>query len=354
MVRLMKKISKKAGLPPGTLVHVGEKKIEDVQIRLVYYEGDHIEERELDSIEECYGYEEKAGVTWINIDGIHRVDVIEELGAHYRLHPLTLEDVVNTDQRPKVEEFPEYILFVLKTLSYDSSAGELKVESVSLILGPNYVISFQEAAGDVFNPVKARIRKEKGRLRRMGPDYLVYALIDAIVDNYFIVLENMGEEIESLEEELVADPGPATLNKIHYLKRKLISLRRSVWPLREAFSTLERGESDLVQDKTLVFLRDVYDHTIQIIDTIETCRDMVSSMLDIYLSSISNRMNEVMKVLTIFGTIFLPLTFITGIYGMNFKFMPELKWHWGYLFVWVTIIVIGAAMMLFFRRKKWI
>lgn len=239
-------------------------------------------------------------------------------------------------------------------LSYDEEENLVKAEQFSLILGSNFVITFQERVGDVFELVRERLRKGKGRIRKMGPDYLAYALMDAIVDHYFVVLERIGERVESLEEELVTDPTPGTLQTIHHLKRELIVLRKSVWPLREVIGSLDRGESTLIQENTRIFLRDVYDHSIQVIDTVESFRDMVSGMLDIYLSSVSNRMNEVMKVLTIMATIFIPLTFIAGIYGMNFEFMPELKWHWGYFFVWFLMIAVAGLMIVFFRRKKWI
>jgi magnesium transporter len=265
-----------------------------------------------------------------------------------------MEDILHTDQRPKMEDFEDYIFIVTKMLFFDQEKRELKAEQLSLILGENYVVTFQERVGDVFEPIRERIRKGKGRVRKMQSDYLAYALIDAVVDHYFIVLEKIGETVESLEEELVTNPTPETLQAIHHLKRELIFLRKSVWPLRELISGLERGEASLIQEKTTVFLRDVYDHTIQVIDTVESLRDMVSGMLDVYLSSVSNRMNEVMKVLTIIATIFIPMTFIAGIYGMNFENMPELKWPWGYPLVWCVILAIGIVMLGYFKKKKWL
>jgi magnesium transporter len=253
-----------------------------------------------------------------------------------------------------MEDFEDYIFIVTKMLSYDEKENQIKTEQFSLVLGQNYIITFQERVGDVFELVRDRLRKGKGRIRKRPPDYLAYALIDAIVDHYFTVLEKLGERVEALEEELMTNPSPETLQTIHHTRRELIFLRKSVWPLRELIGGLERGESSLVDENTTVFLRDVYDHTIQVIDMVETLRDMVSGMLDVYLSSVSNKMNEVMKVLTIIATIFIPLTFIAGIYGMNFEFMPELKWHWAYPIVWVIIIAIGITMLLYFRRKKWL
>jgi magnesium transporter len=239
-------------------------------------------------------------------------------------------------------------------LYYDQREQEIEAEQVSLILGSNFVISFQEREGDVFTVIRDRIRTGKGRIRKAGADYLAYSLVDAIVDYYFVILEKLGEKIEGIEEELVTNPTPETLQTIHHLKRELIFLRKSVWPLREVISVLERGESALIQESTGIYLRDLYDHTIQVIDSIETFRDMVAGMLDIYLSSVSNKLNEVMKVLTIIATIFIPVTFIVGIYGMNFQYMPELGWRWGYPVVWLVIVVVVIAMVFYFRRKKWI
>jgi magnesium transporter len=265
-----------------------------------------------------------------------------------------LEDILHTGQRPKFEDFEKYIFIVFKMLYFDENGDDILEEQISIILGSNYVISFQEKEGDVFNPVRERIRAGRFQIKKRKIDYLAYALIDAVVDNYFLILEKIGEKIEDLEEELLDNPTPETLQTIHHLKRKLISLRKSVWPLREVIGGLERGESALFHKSTSIYLKDVYDHTIQVIDTIETFRDMVSGMLDMYLSNLSNKMNEVMKVLTIIATIFIPLTFIAGIYGMNFEFMPELKWHWGYFLIWGLMIVVGIAMVFYFRRKKWL
>jgi len=354
MLGFSKRVSTKPGLAPGTLVHVGEKKIEKVRIRTIDYDEANLEERELESVDACFPYADKPTVTWINIDGLHDVNVIEKIGKNFGLHALVLEDILHTEQRPKVEDFDDYVFIITKMLSYDEAENVLKAEQFSLILGSNYVITFQERVGDVFEPVRERLRKGKGRIRKRPPDYLAYALIDAVVDHYFLVLEKIAERVESLEEELVTNPTPRTLQVIHHLKRELIFLRKSVWPLRELIGSLERGESRLFEEKTTVFLRDVYDHTIQVIDTVETLRDMVSGMLDVYLSSVSNKMNEVMKVLTIIATIFIPMTFIAGIYGMNFEFMPELKWHYGYHLVWVIIMAIAVIMLFYFRRKKWL
>ncbi|UCD84745.1 MAG: magnesium/cobalt transporter CorA [Deltaproteobacteria bacterium] len=354
MLRLIKRRSKKAGLPPGTLVHIGEKKTEKVEITEINYNEEQYQEKEVTRIEECFPFKDKSTVTWININGIHQGGVIEEIGKHLGLHPLLLEDIMNTDQRPKMEDVGSYIFIVLKMLYHNEEENELEIEQVSLILGTNFIISFQEKKGDVFETIRVRIRTRKGRVRTQGADYLAYALMDAIVDNYFVILEKIGGKIEDIEEKLVSDPTPETLQTIHNLKRDMMFLRRSVWPLREIISGLERTGSPLFEKSTGIYLRDVYDHTIQVIDTVETFRDMVTGMLDIYLSSISNKMNEVMKVLTIIATIFIPLTFIAGIYGMNFKYMPELEWHWGYFAALFIMVIVGAIMLVYFRRKKWL
>jgi len=354
MVRIIKKSSKTRGLPPGSIVYIGDKKIEKVKISIIDYSIGKFDEKEVKNVKECFNFVKKPTVTWINIDGLHDIGLIEKLGKCYDIHPLVLEDIVNTDQRPKMEVYDKYIFFVLKMLFVDDKTHMIHTEQVSIILGRNFVISFQEAIGDVFDQIRDRIRKNKGRIRKMGSDYLAYSLIDAIVDNYFTILEKMGEKIEDIEKEVVSNPDPKILQQIYNLKREMVYLRKSVWPLREVINGLFREESKLIKGNTNIYLRDLYDHTIQVIDTIETFRDMISGMLDIYMSSVSNKMNEVMKVLTIFAAIFIPLTFIAGIYGMNFQNMPELSIPWAYPLVWVVIIIVAVTLLVFFKNKKWL
>jgi magnesium transporter len=354
MAKLSKKRSEKTGLPPGTLVHIGEKKAEKVSISLIDYDETQFQHKESVTVEEAVHFKEKPTVTWLNVTGLHEVKIVEEIGKAFSIHPLLLEDILHTGQRPKLEDFGDYIFFVLKMLTYHEDTNEVLAEQVSLILGPNFVISFQENEGDVFNPVRERIKNSKGRIRKLGSDYLAYALIDAIVDNYFVILEHFGEKIEVLQEEVLSQPGPDTLQIIQATKRDMIFLRKSVWPLREAISVLYRGESPLITESIIPYLRDVYDHTIQVIDSIETFRDMISGTLDVYLSSVSNKMNEVMKVLTIIATIFIPITFVAGVFGMNFKFMPELEWRWSYPIVWLVMLTVGISMLVGFRRRKWL
>lgn len=350
----LKKRSKKAGLPPGALIHIGEKKTSAMKVSVLDYDEQTCSEATLTDLDQCISLRGKPSVTWVDIEGVHDIQALEKIGLCFGLHPLVMEDILNTDQRPKIEDYGDYLYIVLRMLSREKETGEIMSEQVSLILGENFVLSIQEGAkGDVFEPVRNRIRNGKGQIRRLGADYLAYSLIDAVVDNYFIILETIGERIELLEETLISDPGPETLRLIHNLKREMIYLRKSVWPLREVVSGMQRRDSTLIREGTGYYLRDVYDHTIQVIDTIETFRDMLSGMLDIYLSSISNRTNAVMKVLTVIATIFIPLTWIVGIYGMNFKHMPELEWQYGYLLAWLAMIAISVGMVVYFKIRKW-
>jgi len=352
--RLFRVRSKHVGLPPGTLIHVGEKKTDKPVITVFHYTEDHFDEIKAEAIEECFSYKNKPGIAWINVDGLHDVEMIHKIGTHFNIHPLLLEDVLNTEQRPKIEELGEYLLMQMKMLHYGNEGEEIDAEQLSVFLGPRYVLSFQERPGDVFDSVRERIRTGKGRIRKSGADYLAYCLLDTVVDHYFLLLERIGEHIEALEEEVVSSPTPAVMRVIHDLKRENILMRKSIWPLREVVNQLERGASPLIEKSTLPYLRDVYEHTIQVMDTVETFRDLISGTLDIYLSSVSNRMNEIMKVLTIIGSIFFPLTLIAGIYGMNFKLIPELDWPLGYPLVLIAMLIVALVMLAYFKRKGWL
>jgi magnesium transporter len=354
MSRFIRKTSKKAGSSPGTLIHVGEKKTGAIHLSMLHYNAEALQERSLQRVEEALPLLQTDATTWIDVDGIHDIGFMEQIGSHYGLHPLTLEDVLNTTQRPKAEAFDDYLFLVLKMLRYDATEDFIVSEQVSLILGENFLISFQESAGDVFEPVRERIRKGKGRIRTAGCDYLAYALIDAIVDHYFVILEKLGERLDVLEETIDDHPDADVLADIHAIRRELIYLRKQVWPLREVILHCLKADVAFIGETTGLFMRDVYDHTIQTIDTIESFRDILSGMQDLYLSIISNRMNEVMKVLTIIATLFIPITFVVGVYGMNFTAMPELTWRWGYLFVWLIILATVLGLLVFFRLKKWI
>ena len=354
MSRPVQKRSRKAGLPPGTPVHIGERKSETTRLTMLHYNEQRAVEQEVKTIDEALALRSSPGVSWINVTGLHEVEQLAQFANAFGLHPLVIEDVLNTDQRPKLEDYGDYLYIVIKRLSNGNQTDEIATEQISLILGQNLVISFLESDSGVFNGAKDRILNNRGRIRRLGADYLAYTLMDAVVDNYFGIFEKLGERIEALQETIISRPTPASLQTLHALKREILFLRKSVWPLREVVSGMQRGESTLIHKDTWFYLRDVYDHTIHVIDTIETYRDMLASMMDIYLSSLSIRLNEVMKVLTIIATIFMPLTFIVGIYGMNFHTMPELGWRWGYPVVLLSMLGITGGMLLFFRRKKWI
>ena len=351
-MKLVQKRSRKSGLPPGTLVYVGEKKADTVPMTAFNYSGGRCEERSVTRPDELQPPSDES-VTWVDVGGVHKLELLEAFGKQFSLHPLLLEDIANTDQRPKLDDYDTYFFLVMKVLSL-TERQDLLVEQVSLVLGRNFVLSFQENGTNVFKPVRDRLKGGKGRMRQSGADYLLYALVDAIVDQYFLVLESLGEKIESLQEKVVADPKPDTLKEIHALKRQLLFLRRAVWPLREATNALSRSDCPFLHEPTKVFFRDVYDHVVQIIDTIETLREMVSASLDIYLSSVSYRLNAVMRVLTVITTIFMPLSFIASIYGMNFEYMPELKSEWGYPAVLGAMGLIAAGMLMAFRARRWL
>lgn len=353
MARIVGSQSKTAGLPPGTVVHVGQAPAGPVRISVITYDEGSLEETPLDPAVGCPTIKPAPAITWVNVIGVADAEALERLGKCANLHPLVVEDVANTDQRVKLEDYTDYLYLVVKSISWDSQAGAVATEQVSLILGDHWVISFQEREPDAFEAVKDRLRNDKARARRMGADYLAYALLDAVVDHYFETIEQLGEQIEVLEDEVVTDPQAGTIESIHRLKSDMILLRRAVWPLREVVGGLGRSDSDLVKPETVIYLRDVYDHTVQVVDTIETFRDMLSGMLDIYLSSLSNRMNAVMKVLTIIATIFIPLTFLAGVYGMNFKSFPELEWRWGYAAFWAVCAVTTVVMVAYFKKKRW-
>jgi magnesium transporter len=346
------RLSGKAGLPPGSLVHVGEKKMDRVRIHVIDYDRDHLAEKDVEGPSDCAEYRESPTRTWIDVKGLHNVEIIEGFGELFSIHPLVLEDILNTGQRPKTEEHEGYLLVICKMLSYDEDPGEVRVEQVSIIVAPSLVITFQEKEGDVFEPVRERIRRGRGRIRKMDEGYLVYALLDAVVDNYFVMLDKIGTDLEDLEEEIMGDPGPHILDKVHVLKRELILMRRSIWPMREVLGGLQREESPLMSEHTGIFLRDAYEHTIQVIETVETYNEMASSLMDYYMSSLNNRMSEVMKVLTVVATIFIPLTFIAGVYGMNFEHMPELAWTWGYPVALGVMLGIAGGMIYWFKRNR--
>ncbi|UCG00123.1 MAG: magnesium/cobalt transporter CorA [Spirochaetaceae bacterium] len=344
----------KTGLAPGTPVYTGDRPVESAKITVFQYDETYFKERQLGSVEECKECKDSRGVVWINIDGIHDISVVETVAKIFGIHPLVQEDIVSIHQRPKVEEYDSYLFAILKMLYQEPKTRVLQAEQVSMIVTPKIVISFQEREGDVFAPLRERIRNGKGIVRQRGSDYLAYCIIDAIVDYYFLIMEDLEDRILPLEKQVIDDPDPHVLQSIHSLKYDLVFMRRSLWPLREMLVRLYREQLPLVQPDTQPFLRDVHDHTIQIIEILESFQEIVSGLMDVHLTSISNRMNSIMKVLTIIATIFIPLTFIAGVYGMNFQIMPELSWPWGYPAVLGVMALVFIGMLIFFKRKKWL
>jgi len=352
MRRNTKNISKKAGLKPGSLIYIGDNKITDVEISYIHYTQDHITEKSIKDLNQI-NFNDNSGIHWINVYGLNNISVIEKLGKIFNIEHLILEDILNTSKRPKVDEINNLFFTILKMIYLSDEGNRIIAEQISIVMSENYILTFQEKPGDVFDTIRERIRMDKGPIRKKSPDYLCYAIIDAIVDNYFIVLENFEDRIEYLEEELVDRPDKGTLKQIYNIKSELIYLKKSVWPLREVLSNIYHGDYSLISKDLSIYIKDIYEHLIEVNDTIQLFLDSISNMLDIYLSSISNKMNEVMKILTIFSTIFIPLSFIVGIYGMNFQYMPELQFKYGYYVLWVIMLSVVIGMLAVFKKKKW-
>ncbi|MFD1095995.1 magnesium/cobalt transporter CorA [Salegentibacter chungangensis] len=348
------KSAKALNQAPGTVTYVGHKEASETKLEVIDYNAENYEHYTSKSPEDAFRFEEENNITWVNIDGLSNTSEIEKLGQYYELHPLILEDIVNTNQRPKIDEYQDYLFIVAKML-YHKNNGELENEHISLVLGKDYVLTFQESDGDVFNGVRERIARGKGRIRTNGADYLMYALLDAIIDNYFLVIDEISDKIELLEEQLfTSQPDDDITFEIQELKRTILRIRRAVFPLREVVNRLDKMEHPLVQERTNSYIRDLYDHIIQISENIDVYREMIWGLMDMYMTTISNKMNEVMKVLTIMASIFIPLTFIAGIYGMNFEYIPELQWRYSYFVLWGVMIIIFLLMLYYFKRKKWL
>lgn len=345
---------KKHGLPPGSLVYTGESPSRSTRITMLDYDEHKLIEKQLVRVEECIPFKDAQTVTWINVDGVNEPGLLEDFGRVMGFHALMLEDILHTDQRPKVEDYGTYLYVVVKMLEYDVVKNEIVIEQLSLVLGPNYIISFQEFPGDFFDPLRERIRKALGRIRKLGADYLAYAILDVIVDQYFMVLEKLGDKIEQSEDIVISNPKPDTARAIHALSREMIFVRRSVWPLREVAASLQRSDSRLLQESNSVYFRDLQDHVMQVTDGIDTFRELLTGMLDSYYSTIATRTNSVMKVLALFSAIFMPLTFITGIFGMNFLHFPELQWRYGFESSLALMAVVSLVMVGIFRWKKWL
>jgi magnesium transporter len=350
----MGSVSSKSGLPPGTLVHVGEVLATETRISIIDYTRESSSEYLATTIEEIARYRDTDSVTWVNVEGLINVDIIAAIGKQFDIHPLVLEDILHTQQRPKFEQYDDYLFLVFKAMYTADDAVSVNYEQVSVLILDDYVFTFKEKQDAIFDSIKTRLRNPKGRFRNLGADYLAYTILDAVVDQYLSLQDYMDTIIESVEDDLLADPDINTLATIQRIRHELIFIRRSSAPLRELLNGILRSDSPLIGDATLIYYRDVYDHVLRAIDAFDTYRDMISSLLDIYNSTISNKMNEVMKVLTVFASIFIPLTFIAGIYGMNFEYMPELHWKWSYPVLWGCFILIPVILLVYFRKKKWL
>ncbi|MFZ1864768.1 MAG: magnesium/cobalt transporter CorA [Polyangiales bacterium] len=353
MARFYKKREENRGLAPGSLVFIGERKTDTLRVRLFDYDEQTLAEETVDEVGRVRDLTDTRRIHWINVDGLHDTEAIRQIGNAFGLHSLLLEDVLNTGQRPKLEEFEDTLFIVVKMLRYDEDSQKIIAEQLSIVVGPSFVLTFQEQPGDVFEPVRERLRNRKGRIRSSGSDYLAYALLDSVVDNYIYIIERIGEEVEELEGEVLESVDPDLIAEIGRLKREMSFLRKAVRPAREAILKLSKVDSDLIQDSTSPFLKDLLDIALQAVEAIETYREILSDELNIYNSAMSHRMNDIMKVLTIFAAIFIPLTFIAGIYGTNFEYLPELHFRYGYFVLWGVLITVAGAMLYYFKRKGW-
>ncbi|MGZ4968861.1 MAG: magnesium/cobalt transporter CorA [Methylobacter sp.] len=346
--------SEKSGLPPGSLVHVGEVHEHEHKITVISYNKSTLTRSTIRNIEELLPYRTADAVTWVIIDGLKDVSIIDAIGKHFDIHALVLEDILNTHQRPKFEEFDDYLYIVIKALSMADNEFNVEYEQISLLLLDKFVFTFKEKPDAIFDQLFSRLSNDKCHIRHLGTDYLTYIIMDTVVDEYFALQDTFDELIETVEDDLLTNPSAQTLNTIQKIKRELIFLRRSVSPMRELLAAIQRSESQLLNEKTKRYFGDIYDHVIRVSEAMESYRDLIAGMLDIYLSSVSNKMNETMKILTVFASIFIPLTFIAGVYGMNFEYMPELKWRWGYPALWAIFIGVTVFLLRFFKKKNWL
>ncbi|WP_174626638.1 magnesium/cobalt transporter CorA [Candidatus Methylobacter favarea] len=354
MSKIRMNVSRKSGLPPGSLIHVGEVHDHEHRISVVNYNSSAVERYIVNSIKEIPPLKSADTVTWVIIDGLKNVSIIDEIGQHYNIHALVLEDILNTHQRPKYEEFDDYLYIVIKALSLKNHDFQVQYEQISLLVLDKIVFTFKEKPSEIFDPVLKRLDNGKSHMRGLGTDYLAYVIMDTVVDEYFGLQDTLDELIESVEDELMSYPSIQTLSSIQRIKRELIFIRRTVSPLRELLASIQRSESALLDEHNKRYFGDIYDHAIRVTEAMESYRDLIADMMDIYLSSISNKMSETMKVLTVFSSIFIPLTFIAGVYGMNFDYMPELKWKWGYPALWGVFIAIALFLLGYFKKKKWL
>ncbi len=355
MTGSLQKPSQKSGMRPGSLVHVGRVPASGGRLTLLDYNPEQLEQAEFESIDDILKYRDRDTITWVMVEGLTNIALIESIGRNFGIHDLVLEDILNTHQRPKFEEYDDHLFIVLKCLLTGDDRYSLNYEQVSLLVLKNFVFVFKENVDDLFEPLRQRIVSSRGRFRSLGSDYLTYAILDTIVDRNFVALDALDETVTELEDSLlVLEPTREALYRIQRLKKLIIGMRRHVSPVRELMAAMLRSESDLIEQRTHIYLRDVSDHVIRVIESIELNRDTLTGLLDIYLSSLNNKMNQIMKVLTVFASIFIPLTFIAGIYGMNFEHMPELHWKWAYPLLWAVFIMLPVALLIFFRKKKWL
>lgn len=354
MARFLKKRIQSNGQSPGSLIFIGEKKVDAAKIRVIDYNSSSVTDQELQDIKDGAHFKETDTVTWLNINGLHDIGLIEDLGRIFELHPLVLEDILNTGQRPKAEDFDAYVFIALKMIRFDTETQKVMNEQLSIILGEKFLLTFQEQPGDVFNPVRERIRKQTSRLRRSGTDYLAHALIDTIVDNYIHTIERIGEETEALEEEILSGNDAAVMEKINIFKREFNYLKKSIRPAKEAILQLSRLDSVLIHESSVPFFKDLLDLINHAAEAIDTYRDLLTDQLNIHNSVTANKMNDIMKVLTVFAAIFIPLTFIAGVYGTNFEYLPELHYKYSYFIFWAVLIIIACALLFYFKRKRWL
>jgi len=344
---------RKIGLPPGTLKHIGKVNPKDVKISIIDYFNESYEELEIGHISEAFAYKDTASVTWINVDGLHDTQLISEIGTHFGIHNLTLEDILNTNHRPKLDDYDDYLFLTLKMLGVNTN-HYVESEQVSLVLGKNWLITFQESEGDLFDKIRIRLRDKQGKIRQKGVDYLFYALIDIVVDNYFVVTEHFKDEIELIEDKVLLSPDKKYLSDIQKMRNQLVDFRKAIVPLREALGDLRASNYSLIGKKTYPYLSDVYEHTMYLYESTEYLQESVSNILDLYHSGISNKTNQIMQVLTIYNVIFMPLMFIVGVYGTNFINIPETQLKYGYFYMWALMIVIVLGLLKYFRNKKWL
>ncbi|MFC2113295.1 magnesium/cobalt transporter CorA [Bacteroidota bacterium] len=353
MPRFIKRRSSSRGSQPGSLIHIGEKKQEKVRIRVMKYGSDDLVEKECSSLIEAFGFIDGNGIAWINIDGLHDPEIISEIGTRFSISLLVLEDFMNTDHRPKLEEDADQIYIITKLLSYNKEEEKIRSDQLSLIVGDNFVISLQETIGTHFESVRKRIRKSRNRSRIIHTDYLAYSLLDCMVDNYIEIIAEIGEHIEMLDNEVLNKPGRDTISKLHNFRTEMNFLRKTVNPLKDICHAFLRSDSSIIKEMTREYIKDLYDHVITSMEVIESYQLMIMDQMNLYNSGLSNKANEIMKTLTVFAALFIPLTFLAGIYGMNFEIIPELSWQLGYLFFWIVALLLAGGLLLYFRKRKW-